>query len=111
MDGPTIQGKKAGTCRNCNGEGHWARDCQKPKQDKVKATVEGEWYEAGPVVADDWSRAARDYVGHGLGVNINYDCEQWLVDSASTCMVANENYMELYNVRPAEVTITVGGDN
>ena len=33
------------------------------------------------------------------------------MDSASTCMVANEDFRELYNVRPADVTITVGGDN
>ena len=44
-------------------------------------------------------------------MNIQYNKDKWLVDSASTCMVANEPFNEFYNIRPADVTITVGGDH
>ena len=37
--------------------------------------------------------------------------EKWLVDSVSTCLVANEHFKEFFNVVPAAVTITVGGDH
>ena len=50
-------------------------------------------------------------MGYGLRMDISYKPDKWLVDSASTCMVANENFLEFFDVRPADVTITVGGDN
>jgi hypothetical protein len=35
--------------------------------------------------------------------------DKWLVDSASTCLVANEHFREFLNVGPAVVAIAVGG--
>ena len=55
--------------------------------------------------------STREFVGHGLNFRLPYQRDKWLVDSASTCMVANEAFRELFLVKPAEVTITVGGDN
>ena len=37
--------------------------------------------------------------------------DKWLVDSASTCLVANELFKGFKDVAPADVTITVGGDH
>ena len=59
---------------------------------------------------EDWTRTTREFVGHSLG-KMPYLSDQWLVDSASTCMVANETFKEFDKVGPAQVTITVGGDN
>ena len=53
--------------------------------------------------------STNDFVGHGLGKAMTYNAERWLVDSASTCIVANERFAEFTNVQSAEVTITVGG--
>ena len=97
--GGSNKRQQKGACRNCGGEGHWARECRKPKQDSAN------------VVADeDWNRSTREFVGHGQGFQMPYLQEKWLVDSASTCLVANEHFKEFFNVVPAAVTITVGGD-
>ena len=98
--GGSNKRQQKGACRNCGGEGHWARECRKPKQDSAN------------VVADeDWNRSTREFVGHGQGFKMPYLQEKWLVDSASTCLVANEHFKEFFNVVPAAVTITVGGDH
>ena len=42
---------------------------------------------------------------------LEYISERWLVDSASTCLVANEMFPEFFNVREADINIRVGGGN
>ena len=98
--GSSKRQKKGDKCRNCGGDGHWARECRKPKQDRANVAV-----------GEEWSRSTREFVGHGQGFKMPYQQEKWLVDSASTCLVANEHFKEFFNVGPAAVTITVGGDH
>ena len=50
-------------------------------------------------------------MGHGRSFAMTYKEDKWLVDSASTCLVANELFKEFTGLGPADVTITVGGDH
>jgi gag-polypeptide of LTR copia-type/Zinc knuckle/Zinc finger C-x8-C-x5-C-x3-H type (and similar) len=91
---------KPGACRKCGRDGHWAKECPSTGQDKANMLIGG-----------DWNRVTREFVGHSLGLKMPYQQDKWLVDSASTCNVANEAFKEFSEVGPADVTITVGGDN
>ena len=79
----TQQGKgagnaqKTGACHNCGKRGHWARDCRAPKVERANVT-------------NDWVNATWDVVNAGGFEGLEYISTRWLVDSASTCMVANE---------------------
>lgn len=91
---------RTGNCNNCGREGHWARECTAPKREQANVAV-----------GEDWSRTTREFVGHGLNFKMPYAQDKWLVDSASTCLVANEEFNEFTDVGPAQVLITVGGDH
>ena len=62
-------------------------------------------------VTSDWASTTYDYVRASNGGGLDYIPERWLVDSASTCLVANEFFPEFFNLRDAEINIRVGGGN
>ena len=117
LDGDAVEGDPlAGSAMST---AHLGRECLMPVT-HLPSSAEWEGQATGkrPNVAadelaaeDDWSRSTREFVGHGLNFKMPYLKEKWLVDSASTCMVANEPFKEFSNVGPAAVTITVGGDH
>ena len=98
--GRTSNRPKRGACWKCGLDGHWGQECTAPKQDR-----------ANVVISEDWSRSTREFVGLSINLKLPYTQDRWLVDSASTCLVANESFKEFFEVGPAEVIITVGGDN
>ena len=90
---------RKGACRKCGKKGHWEKECRQKKVEHTRVVIHNDWA----------MMSTNDFVGHGLGKTITYSAERWLVDSASTCVVANEKFGEFTNVQSAEVTITVGG--
>ena len=59
----------------------------------------------------DWASTTVDFVRAGNSHGLNYIPDRWLVDSASTCLVANEFFPEFFNLREADISIRVGGGN